>query len=92
MDSSTAKDGTIRGVGIDTGRWTHGSDHCMIGMRMNFTTMVGRVRGMPKLYQPSKRVVMAGQSKNKTQFREIAEKREQNQNKKGKGIVIWAKQ
>ena len=92
VDSNTAKDGTIRGVGIDTSRWTHGSDHCMIGMRVNFTTMVGRVRGMPVLYQPPKRTVMAGQAKNKKQYREIAERREREQKKKGKGIVIWTQQ
>ena len=49
VDSNTDKDGTVRGVGIDTSRWTHGSDHCMIGILVNFTTMVGRVRGMPLL-------------------------------------------
>ena len=54
VDSDKAKDGTVQGVGIDTSRWTHGSDHCMVGMRVNFTTMVGRVRGMPVLYQPPK--------------------------------------
>ena len=92
VDSNTAKDGTVRGVGIDTSRWTHGSDHCMIGMRVNFTTMVGRVRGMPVLYQPPKRTVMAGQAKNKKQYREIAERREREQKKKGKGIIIWTQQ
>ena len=46
---------------IDTSRWTHGSGHCVIGMRVNFTTMVGRVRGMPVLYQPlPKRTVTGG--------------------------------
>ena len=64
----------------------------MIGMRVNFTTIVGRVRGMPVLYQPPKRTVMAGQAKNKKQYREIAERREREQKKKGKGIVIWTQQ
>ena len=35
---------------------------------------------------------MAGQSKNKAQYMEIAEKREQTQRKKEKGIVLWAEQ
>ena len=35
---------------------------------------------------------MAGQEKNKKEYREIAERREQEQRKRGKGIVIWAQQ
>ena len=76
--------------GIDSSTWAHGSDHCMVGIRVNFTTMVGRVRDMPTLYKPTMRTVMAGQQKSKTQYRSIATKREQEHTKQGKGLVELA--
>jgi hypothetical protein len=89
-DIKTMTDASITGVGIDTSEWGHDSDHSMIGIRVNFTTMVGRVHGMEPLYKPRKRVVMAGQKKNKDQYMKIAEERQATHKTKGTGIVAWA--
>ena len=83
-------DASITGVGIDTSEWGHDSDHSMIGIRVNFTTMVCRIQGMEPLYKPRKRVVMAGQKKNKEQYMKIAEERQATHKTKGTGIVAWA--
>ena len=53
------QDGTITGAGIDTGKITYKSDHRMVGVRVNFTTMVGRIEGMPKTQKTRPRTVKA---------------------------------
>ena len=59
------QDGTITGAGIDTGKITYKSDHRMVGVRVNFTTMVGRMEGMPKIQKTRPRTVKATIKKNK---------------------------
>ena len=53
------QDGTITGEGIDTGKITYKSDHRMVGVRLNFTTMVGRIEGMPKTQKNRPKTVKA---------------------------------
>ena len=89
-DTKTMTDACITGVGIDNSEWGSDSDHSMIGIRVNFTNMVGRTQGMEPLYKPRQRVVMAGQKQNKEQYMKIAEDREVVHKKKGRGIVTWA--
>ena len=48
VSNNFLQDGTITGAGIDTGKITYKSDHRMVGIRVNFTTMVGKIEGMPK--------------------------------------------
>jgi hypothetical protein len=89
-DIKTMTDNSITGVGVSTGEWDHDSDHSMIGIRINFTKMVGRVRGMEPLYKPRQRIVMAGQKANKNQYMDIAAAREAKHSKKNEGIIAWA--
>ena len=73
------------GAGIDTGKITYKSDHRMVGVRVNFTTMVGRIEGMPKTQKTRPRTVKATIKKNKEVYRTIAQNREDKRNeKKGK--------
>ena len=62
----------------------------MIGIRVNFTKMVGRVRSMEPLYKPRQRIVMAGQKENKKQYMDIAAAREAKHSAKNDGIIAWA--
>ena len=86
------QDGTITGAGIDTGKITYKSDHRMVGVRVNFTTMVGRIEGMPKTQKTRPRTVKATIKKNKEAYRTIAQNREDKRDeKKGKkkGFKYW---
>ena len=86
------QDGTITGAGIDTGKITYKSDHRIVGVRVNFTTMVGRIEGMPKTQKNRPRTVKATIKKNKEAYRTIAQNREikRNKNKKTKkGFKYW---
>ena len=86
------QDGTITGAGIDTGKITYKSDHRMVGVRVNFTTMVGRIEGMPKTQKTRHRTVKATIKKNKEAYRTIAQNREDKRDeKKGKkkGFKYW---
>ena len=87
------QEGSILQAGIETGGTFYKSDHCIVGVQVNFTKLIGRIQGMPKLYKPRKRVVMAGVKDNKEQYRRIAQQREDKQKKKTnpkqQGLVQW---
>ena len=89
-DIKTMTDASIIRVRIDTSEWGHDPVHSMIGIRVNFTTVVGRIQGMEPPYKPRKRVVMAGKKKNKGQYMKIAEERQATHKTKGTGIAAWA--
>ena len=80
------QDGTITGAGIDTGKITYKSDHIMVGVRVNFITMVGRIEGMPKTQKNRPKTVKATIKTNKGAYRFIAldreDKRNENKNTK----------
>ena len=76
------QDGTITGAGIDTGKITYKLDHRMVGVRVNFTTMVDRIEGMPKIQKTRPRTFKATIKNNKEAYRTIAQNREDKRNKK----------
>ena len=63
----------------------------MVGVRVNFTTMVGRIEGMPKIQKTRPRTVKATIKNNKEAYRTIAQNREdeRNEKKRKKGFKYW---
>ena len=54
----------------------------MVGVRVNFTTMVGRIEGMPKIQKTRPRTVKATIKKNKEVYRTSTKQRRQTERKK----------